>query len=392
MVHRRTQVAIIGAGPAGLLLGALLARHGIDAVIVEQRSAEYVLSRIRAGVLEQTTVDLLREAGVADRCLKEGLTHEGIELSFDGALHRIDFRALTDKHVTVYGQTEVTHDLMQSRASSNLMTDYEAESVEVSGFDCERPAVRYLKGGVSHELACDFIAGCDGYHGICRASVPPDAISTYEKVYPFGWLGVLADVPPVRHELIYANHDRGFALCSQRSRTRSRYYVQCSLDDQVAQWSDDDFWDELRRRLPAEIAATITTGPSIEKSIAPLRSFVAEPMRFGRLFLAGDAAHIVPPTGAKGLNLAATDVGYLARGLAEHYLERSSSGLDHYSTRCLSRVWKAERFSWWFTSLMHRFPDAGAFGSRLQQAELAYLVGSRSASSALAENYVGLPI
>ena len=392
MAHRRTKVAIVGAGPAGLLLGALLARHNIDAVIVEQRSAEYVLSRIRAGVLEQTTVDLLREAGVVDRCLQEGLTHDGIELSFDGGLHRIDFRALTGKHVTVYGQTEVTHDLMQSRARGNLTTDYEAEDVRIEGFNGEHPVVRYVKSGVVQELTCDFIAGCDGYHGICRASVPPEAISTFEKVYPFGWLGVLADVPPVRHELIYANHERGFALCSQRSKTRSRYYVQCSLDDQVDRWSDDAFWDELRRRLPAEIAEAVTTGPSIEKSIAPLRSFVAEPMRFGRLFLAGDAAHIVPPTGAKGLNLAATDVGYLAQGLVEYYHEGSAAGLDQYSSRCLSRVWKAERFSWWFTSLMHRFPEAGAFGSRLQQAELAYLVGSRSASSALAENYVGLPL
>jgi len=391
LVHRRTQVAIVGAGPAGLLLGALLARHDIDAVIVEQRSAEYVLSRIRAGVLEQTTVDLLREAGVADRCLQEGLTHHGIELSFDSGLHRIDFQALTGKHVTVYGQTEVTHDLMRSRALAKLTTDYEAADVAIEGFDGKNPVVRYLKDGVAQELACDFIAGCDGYHGVCRASVPPGAIATYEKVYPFGWLGVLADVPPVRSELIYANHERGFALCSQRSKSRSRYYVQCSLEDQVEQWSDDAFWDELRRRLPAEIAEAVATGPSIEKSIAPLRSFVAEPMRFGRLFLAGDAAHIVPPTGAKGLNLASSDVGYLARALGEHYLEGSAAGLEHYSTRCLSRVWRAERFSWWFTSLMHRFPDTGEFGRRLQRAELDYLSGSRAASTALAENYVGLP-
>jgi p-hydroxybenzoate 3-monooxygenase len=384
-------VAIVGAGPAGLLLGALLARHDIDAVIVEQRSAEYVLSRIRAGVLEQTTVDLLREAGVADRCLQEGLTHHGIELSFDGGLHRIDFQALTGKHVTVYGQTEVTHDLMRSRALAKLTTDYEAAEVAIEGFDGKNPVVRYLKDGVAQELACDFIAGCDGYHGVCRASVPPGAIATYEKVYPFGWLGVLADVPPVRSELIYANHERGFALCSQRSRSRSRYYVQCSLEDRVEQWSDDAFWDELRRRLPAEIAEAVATGPSIEKSIAPLRSFVAEPMRFGRLFLAGDAAHIVPPTGAKGLNLAATDVGYLAGAFAEHYLEGSGAGLNHYSARCLSRVWRAERFSWWFTSLMHRFPDTGEFGRRLQRAELDYLSGSRAASTALAENYVGMP-
>lgn len=388
----RTQVAIVGAGPAGLLLGALLHRHGIDAVIVEQRSADYVLGRIRAGVLEQTTLDLLEQAGVAGRALREGLPHEGTELAFDGQLHRIDFQALTGKHVMVYGQTEVTHDLMDARAAAALPTVYEAEGVSVHGFDGAAPQVRWRKDGVEQVLDCDFIAGCDGYHGVCRASVPAGAIATYEKVYPFGWLGVLADVPPAREELVYANHERGFALCSQRSRTRSRYYVQCPLDDKVEQWSDAAFWDELRRRLPAEVADSVTTGPSIEKSIAPLRSFVAEPMRFGRLFLAGDAAHIVPPTGAKGLNLAASDVGYLAQALAEHYAERSNAGIDAYSARCLRRVWKAERFSWWFTSLMHRFPDTGEFGQKMQHAELDYLVGSRAASTALAENYVGLPL
>lgn len=388
----RTQVAIVGAGPAGLLLGALLHRHGIDAVIVEQRSADYVLGRIRAGVLEQTTLDLLEQAGVAGRALREGLPHEGTELAFDGQLHRIDFQALTGKHVMVYGQTEVTHDLMDARAAAALPTVYEAEGVSVHGFDGAAPQVRWRKDGVEQVLDCDFIAGCDGYHGVCRASVPAGAIATYEKVYPFGWLGVLADVPPAREELVYANHEHGFALCSQRSRTRSRYYVQCPLDDKVEQWSDAAFWDELRRRLPAEVADSVTTGPSIEKSIAPLRSFVAEPMRFGRLFLAGDAAHIVPPTGAKGLNLAASDVGYLAQALAEHYAERSDAGIDAYSARCLRRVWKAERFSWWFTSLMHRFPDTGEFGQKMQHAELDYLVGSRAASTALAENYVGLPL
>ena len=388
----RTQVAIVGAGPAGLLLGALLHRAGIDAVIVEQRSADYVLGRIRAGVLEQVTVDLLDEAGVGERMHREGLPHDGIELAFDGQLHRIDFLALTGKRVMVYGQTEVTRDLMEARAAAGLPSVYEAEDVIVHGFDGDEPVVRFPRDGVAHEIACDFIAGCDGFHGVTRASVPPGAIALHEKVYPFGWLGMLADVPPAGPELVYANHERGFALCSQRSRTRSRYYVQCALDDHAERWSDDAFWDELRRRLPAAVAERVQTGPSIEKSIAPLRSFVAEPMRFGRLLLAGDAAHIVPPTGAKGLNLAATDVGLLARALAEFYAERSAAGIDAYSQRCLARVWKAERFSWWFTSLMHRFPETGAFGQRLQHAELEYLVGSAAASTALAENYVGLPL
>jgi p-hydroxybenzoate 3-monooxygenase len=388
----RTQVAIIGAGPSGLLLAALLHKAGIEAVIVEQRSADYVLGRIRAGILEQTTVDLLEQAGVSKRLHAEGLRHDGTELAFGGRLHRIDFHALTGRHVTVYGQTEVTRDLMDARAEAGLTTIYEAANVSVSDYDGAAPVVRYEKDGQVHELRCDFIAGCDGYHGVCRASLPAGAITAYEKVYPFGWLGVLADVPPCAEELVYANHERGFALCSQRSLTRSRYYIQCPADDPVQRWSDDAFWDELRRRLPAHVAEQVVTGPSLEKSIAPLRSFVAEPMRFGRLFLAGDAAHIVPPTGAKGLNLAASDVAFLARGLAEHYGERSDAGIDHYSARCLSRIWKAERFSWWFTSLMHRFPDTGGFEQRMQNAELDYLAGSRAASTALAENYVGLPM
>ncbi len=388
----RTQVAIVGAGPSGLLLGALLGHAGIDAVIVEQRSADYVLGRIRAGVLEQTTVELLEQAGVAARLHREGLLHTGTELAFGGALHRIDFEALTGKRVTVYGQTEVTQDLMTARAQAGWASVYEAQNVSVAGFDSDRPVVRWRQDGREHELVCDFIAGCDGYHGVCRASVPSAAITTHEKVYPFGWLGLLVDVPPANEELVYANHERGFALCSQRSRTRSRYYLQCSLEDDAARWSDQAFWDELRRRLPNEIAERVVTGASIEKSIAPLRSFVAEPMRFGRLFLAGDAAHIVPPTGAKGLNLAASDVGYLARGLVEHYTQQSDAGIDAYSQRCLRRVWKAERFSWWFTSLMHQFPEAGSFGQKMQHAELEYLVGSRAASTALAENYVGLPL
>jgi len=388
----RTRVAIVGAGPAGLLLGALLAKAGVDAVVVEQRSAEYVLGRIRAGVLEQVTVALLEQAGVAARLHAEGLVHHGVELSFGGARHRIDFEKLTGKHVTVYGQTEVTRDLMHAREAAGLETVYEAEQVTPHGFDGTKPSVSYVKDGATHTIECDFIAGCDGFHGVCRQSVPAAALQVFERVYPFGWLGVLAETPPVSPELIYSNHERGFALCSMRSTTRSRYYVQCPLDDKVEAWSDAMFWDELRRRLDREAAETIVTGPSIEKSIAPLRSFVAEPMRFGRLFLAGDAAHIVPPTGAKGLNLAAGDVGLLAQALTEHYREKSDAGIDHYSARSLRRVWRAERFSWWFTSLMHKFPETGAFGQKMQAAELDYLVHSDAASTALAENYVGLPL
>jgi p-hydroxybenzoate 3-monooxygenase len=388
----RVQVAIIGAGPSGLLLGQLLHRAGIDAVIRERKSGEYVLSRIRAGVLEQGAVDLLDEAGVGTRLHAEGLVHGGIELCFDGERHRIDLAGLSGgKHVTVYGQTEVTRDLMDARAAAGAKTIYEAEDVSIHGFDTASPVVRYRKDGATHEIACDFIAGCDGFHGVCRESLPAGAVKQYERVYPFGWLGILADVPPVSHELIYVNHPRGFALCSMRSRTRSRYYVQVPLDEKVEDWSDDRFWDELKQRLDAQAAATIVTGPSIEKSIAPLRSFVAEPMRFGRLLLAGDAAHIVPPTGAKGLNLAASDVRYLSRALIDHYRGGSMKEIDAYSGKCLRRVWKAVRFSWWMTSMMHRFPDTGEFGQKIQETELDYLVGSRAASTSLAENYVGLP-
>ena len=392
MTIHRTQVAIIGAGPSGLLLGQLLHRAGIDNIVLERQTGEYVLGRIRAGVLEQTTCDLLDEAGVGARMHAEGLVHDGYELCFGGARHRIDLAGLTGgKHVVVYGQTEVTRDLMEARAAAGLATIYEAKNVALHDFDSATPHVAYTKDGEAHEVRCDFIAGCDGYHGPSRASVPPAALSIYEKVYQFGWLGVLADTPPVAHELIYSNHERGFALCSMRSPTRTRYYVQCALHDKVEAWSDDAFWDELRRRLDPAAAEALVTGPSIEKSIAPLRSFVAEPMRFGTLFLAGDAAHIVPPTGAKGLNLAASDVRYLSRALIEHYLDRSAAGIERYSERCLARIWKAERFSWWFTSLMHKFPESGAIGQKLQRAELDYLVSSRAASTAMAENYVGLP-
>jgi p-hydroxybenzoate 3-monooxygenase len=396
VIPSHTQVAIIGAGPSGLLLGALLAREGIDAVILEQRTPDYVLGRIRAGVLEQTTVELLERASVADRLHREGLPHEGFDLCFGGARHRIDLKRLTrGKQVVVYGQTEVTRDLMDHRQGLGLPTVYEAEQVSLHGFDGTKPVVRYMSQGQPQELSCDFIAGCDGFHGASRASVPASALTQHERVYPFGWLGVLSRTPPVAHELIYSNHERGFALCSMRSHNLSRYYVQCSLQDQVEQWSDEAFWDELRVRLDPAAAQALVTGPSIEKSIAPLRSFVTEPMRFGRLFLAGDAAHIVPPTGAKGLNLAASDVHYLSSALIEHYRQGSDHGIEHYSARCLARVWKASRFSWWFTSLMHRFPQSelsgGAMGYRLQQAELEYLAQSEAAQTVMAENYVGLP-
>jgi p-hydroxybenzoate 3-monooxygenase len=387
----RTQVAIIGAGPSGLLLGQLLHKHGVDTVILENRSAEYVLGRIRAGVIEQGTAGLLEDVGTAARMHSEGLVHDGTEICFGGKRHRIDFRALTGKAVTVYGQTEITRDLMEKRASDGAKTIYEALDVSLRDFDGETPRVRYRKDGEEHELTCDYIAGCDGFHGVSRQSVPAKSLQTYERVYPFGWLGILSETPPVSDELIYVRHERGFALCSMRSPTRSRYYIQCPIEEDVEAWSDDRFWDELKRRIDEEAAATIVTGPSIEKSIAPLRSFVAEPMRFGRLFLAGDAAHIVPPTGAKGLNLAASDVHYLSQALIEFYRDGSAAALDYYSSRALDRVWKAERFSWWMTTLLHHLPEAGAFEQRLQLAELEYLVGSEAASRALAENYVGLP-
>ena len=390
----RTQVAIIGAGPAGLLLGALLHKAGVDAIIIERQTPDYVLGRIRAGILEQGTVDLLNEAGVGAGVQAEGIIHHSIELVFAGTRHPVDVQGLSGgKVVTAYGQTEVTRDLMDARSAAGLPTVYQAANVSIHDFDGKNPRVTYQKDGQAVEVACDFIAGCDGFHGACRASVPKGSITEYEKVYPFGWLGVLADVPPVSpHAIVYGNSARGFSLCSMRSLTRSRYYVQCPIDDKVEAWSDQRFWDELRRRLDPALADAVITGPSIEKSIAPLRSFVAEPMRFGSLFLAGDAAHIVPPTGAKGLNLAASDVKYLSSALIKFYRDKSPEGIDTYSQRALRRVWKAERFSWWLTSLMHRFPDSEGFGQKMQEAELDYLVHSVAASTTLAENYAGLPL
>jgi p-hydroxybenzoate 3-monooxygenase len=388
----RTQVAIIGAGPAGLLLGQLLHRAGIDAVILEQRTPEYVLGRIRAGVLEQGTVDVLEHAGVATRLHAESLTHGGVEIAVNHVHRRIAFQDLIGKTVTVYGQTEVTRDLMDARKDSGATSVYEAESIQLHDIDGASPSVTYMHHGESRRLECDFIAGCDGYHGVSRRSIPSDKLRTYERVYPFGWLGVLADVPPAWDELIYVTSDRGFALASMRSATRVRCYVQCPLEDHVAQWSDERFWDEFKLRVGPAVAARMTIGPSIEKSIAPLRSFVAEPMRFGRIFLAGDAAHIVPPTGAKGLNLAVSDVCYLYEGLLAFYRERSSRGLDEYSSRALHRVWQAVRFSWWMTTLLHHFPNEDAFAARVREAELEYLFASPLAQRVLAENYVGLPL
>ena len=389
----RTQVAIIGGGPSGLLLGQLLHKAGIDAIILERQTGDYVLSRIRAGILEQVCIDLMDEAGVGERMHREGLVHGGFDMLFKGERHRIDMNRLTGgKNVMVYGQTELTRDLMDARQAAGLRTIYEAGNVTVHDFDSAKPRVRYEKDGQFHQIECDFIAGCDGFHGVCRASAPRGAIREYEKIYPFGWLGILSDTPPVHEELIYANSPRGFALCSQRSQTRSRYYLQVPLTDKVQDWSDEAFWQELRLRLDPEAREKLVTGPSIEKSIAPLRSFVTEPMRFGRMFLAGDAAHIVPPTGAKGLNLAATDVKYLFNALNEYYHDNSESGIDDYSARCLRRIWRAERFSWWFTGLMHRFPENGEIGQKFQEAELDYLIHSEAGARSVAENYVGLPL
>jgi p-hydroxybenzoate 3-monooxygenase len=386
----RTQVVIVGAGPSGLLLSQLLHVCGVESVVLERQTCEHVAGRIRAGVLEQGTVDLLLKAGVGGRMLTDRLEHDGFALGFAERSVRIDLRGLTGKSVSVYGQTEITKDLIDARIAGGAKLIYEVSDVAIEGVDRRHPTARYRHGGRIEEISCDFIAGCDGYHGICRKSVAPGGMRTFERTYPFGWLGILAEVPPADHELVYSNHARGFALCSMRSLTRSRYYLQCGLEEKLEDWPDARFWDELRQRLPGEVAAAVVTGPSIEKSIAPLRSFVVEPMRFGQLFLVGDAAHIVPPTGAKGLNLAAADVRVLYQGLREYYRTGRGELLERYSGECLRRVWQAERFSWWFTSITHKFSD-DAFAHRLQLAELEYLSESTAARTSMAENYVGLP-
>ena len=388
----RTQVAIIGAGPSGLLLGQLLHNAGIDNVIIERQTGDYVLGRIRAGVLEQGMVDLLRQAGVSQRMDAEGLVHDGFELALDDRQVHINLKGLTGgKTVMVYGQTEVTRDLMAAREAVGAQTLYSASNVQPHDMKTEAPYVTFEKDGESWRLDCDYIAGCDGFHGVSRQSIPSDVLKVFERVYPFGWLGILADTPPVNDELVYARHARGFALCSQRSATRSRYYLQVPVEEKVEDWSDQRFWDELKTRLPQALAEQLVTGPSIEKSIAPLRSFVVEPMQYGRMFLVGDAAHIVPPTGAKGLNLAASDVSTLFNILLKVYSEGRTELLKRYSEVCLRRIWKAERFSWWMTSMLHRFPDSDGFSQRISSSELEYFVDSEAGRTTIAENYVGLP-
>jgi p-hydroxybenzoate 3-monooxygenase len=389
---QRTRIAIIGGGPAGSLLSHLLHQQGIDNVVLERRSRDYVLSRIRAGVLEHGSVRTLADAGLGHRMEQEGYVHDGVFLAFGGRRMRIDFTGLTGRAVTIYGQTEVQHDLYDALDRRQGSIVFEAEDVTLHDLDGEHPSVTYTKDGQPHRLEAEWVVGCDGYHGPSRGSIPSDVLRTFERVYPFGWLGILSETPPVSEELIYANHERGFALCSMRNENLSRYYVQCPLEDSPDDWSDDRFWDELTTRLPDEVGERLVTGPSIEKSIAPLRSFVAEPMRYGRLLLAGDAAHIVPPTGAKGLNLAISDVVYLARAFGDLAGSGSTTGLDTYSDTALDRVWKAVRFSWWMTTVMHRFPDQDGFDRRLQEAELSLLETSRPAQANLATNYVGLPI
>ncbi len=388
----RTQVGIVGGGPSGLLLSQLLHLWGIDSVVLERRSREYVLGRIRAGVLEHSFAELMREAQVGDRMDREGQIHEGFFIAHGGTPHRIDLDKLTGgKTVMVYGQTELTRDLYEARDRLGGLVVDNAIDVQLHDLETTRPYITYRHGDERLRVDCDFVIGCDGFHGVSRQSIPKERIQTFEKVYPFGWLGVLSRTPPVSSELIYAMHERGFALCSLRSATLSRYYVQVPLTDSIDEWSDERFFDELRRRLPNEVAEAMVTGPSIEKSIAPLRSFVVEPLRYGNLFLAGDAAHIVPPTGARGLNTAASDIHYLYHALVDHYVSRDDSGLESYSSRALARVWKGQRFSWWMTNLLHRFPDDSDYDHRLQQTELAYLLSSERALASLAENYVGLP-
>ena len=387
----RAQVVIIGGGPSGLLLSQLLLRRGIDTVVLERKTRDYVLGRIRAGVLETGMVSLMREAGIADRMDREGIIHESTVLSFDDQEFSINFTEHTGTHVMIYGQTEVTRDLYDAREAAGGRIIYNVENVVINDADTDKPFVTFDVGGATQQIDCDFVAGCDGFHGVSRRTIPHGVRREYEKVYPFGWLGILSETPPVNDELIYANSARGFALCSMRNANLSRYYVQCQLEDTPDDWSDQRFWDELRSRIPEKYADTLITGPSIEKSIAPLRSFVTEPMRWGRLFLCGDAAHIVPPTGAKGLNTAASDVHYLYHGLMQYYEESDPEGIDRYSERALARVWKAERFSWWMTTLLHRFPDQTAFDLKIQRADLEFLRANREAQSVLAQNYVGLP-
>lgn len=388
----RTQVAIIGGGPSGLLLSQLLHLQGIETVVLEKHTREHVLGRVRAGVLEHGFAALMREAQVGERMDREGQIHEGFFIAHDGRRDRIDLKSLTGgKTVIVYGQTELTRDLYEARARLGGSVVHGTEGVKLHDVESTRPYVTYRVGGEAVRVDCQYIVGCDGFHGVSRVSIPQERLRTFERVYPFGWLGVLTRTKPVSHELIYATHERGFALCSLRSSTLSRYYIQVPLSDSVEDWPDERFFDELRRRLPADVAAEMITGPSIEKGIAPLRSFVAEPMRFGNLFLAGDAAHIVPPTGARGLNTAASDIYYLYHALVDHYRQGSDRGLDSYSQRALGRVWKGQRFSWWMTLLLHQFPESSPYEQRLQATELAYLFSSRQAQASLAENYVGLP-
>ncbi|MCB1383809.1 MAG: 4-hydroxybenzoate 3-monooxygenase [Notoacmeibacter sp.] len=390
-IPARTKVCIIGGGPSGLLLAQLLHKRGIDNVLLEKHSREHVLSRIRAGVLEHGFAELMREAGVGERMDAEGEIHDGFHVAHDGVMDRVDLKKYSGQSVMVYGQTEVTRDLYDARDAMGGVVIHDAADVTLHDIKSDAPWVTWRQGDDVRRIDCDFIVGADGFHGVSRKSIPKDVLREYEKVYPFGWLGVLSRTKPADHELIYANHERGFALCSLRSQILSRYYIQVPLTDTVEDWSDEAFWAELKKRLPADVAAQMETGPSIEKSIAPLRSFVAEPMRYGNMFLAGDSAHIVPPTGARGLNTAASDIQYLYHGLVDHYQKGDSTGLDEYSAKALARVWKTQRFSWWLTTLLHRFPDMSEYDARLQSAELEYIFNSEAAQTVIAENYVGLP-